>query len=719
VKDDLTVFNQRFVRHQPTIGPAFSYITGVPGETSRLIIGDADPSLGFLASLSVSANSASIKIRAEDQGDLTFDNSASIKIRAEDQGDLTFDNGSDVFMLKQLGTAPDVLTLEKNGSTRVNFEPTETKFGPDGKILLRDTGQLVCGNILVLPSVGDGIVVIKPAAGADASLKVGDVLDVNDARMDLQSLNRSFMTLSSEGRNLIKFNPLNSTSKLWCVEHIIADNNIVWAYDPFGGAARREPLKLEPDRTIVSKLDVNGAYTLPTVDGTLGQYLATDGSGVVTWESLPESSYGEQSFSGNLTPTVFSILNAWTDILGTRVAGSLKDFTSQATTLTYTGIDTKTFKYSFQCTSEITAGANQQFEIGVFVNGVLAGGIMNFQMDDTSPYPRSTSTSAVVSLSTNDNITTKIRCTSTAASSVDVSAMMSNCVSVTSGQGGGGGISGNLQDAYNLSASPEVVTDVGQGLSIKSGGVTGLEQVLKIQDNLGAVNARIDASGLGVFADLQATGDTNLRAGLSVGSIPAGFEYIMPTDNQTAEDGDTLRYDLASKSLQFSRQIDFSQTVTTTVNGLTAGEQEVSGAGLGTRTIPASTLEVGSTFRIKAAGVLRTAGGGQSINFLLKFGGTTIATSGVIGLDNVTAFNGFDFEVDAVIRALGVGGSVIGASTFHYNNDVDAYFGKMNSSASLLTTTLSNEIQLFVEWTGAVSALNDLVCRSFVIQQIL
>jgi hypothetical protein len=528
------------------------------------------------------------------------------------------------------------------------------------------------------------------------------------------------MTLSSEGRNLIKFNPLNSlTSKLWCVEHIIANDNIVWAYDPFGGINRREPLKLEPDRTIVSKLDVNGAYTLPTVDGTLGQYLATDGAGVVSWESLPESSYGEQSFSGNLTPTVTTVLNQWEDILGARVAGALKDFTSQATTLTYTGIDTKTMKYSFQCTSEITAGANQQFEIGVFVNGVLSGGVMNFTLDDTSPYPRSTSTSAVVSLTTGDTIATRMRCTSTAASSVDVFAMMSNCVSVTSGQGGGGGGGGSLQDAYNLSASPEVVTDVGQGLSIKSGGVSGLEQVLKIQDNLGAVNARIDASGLGVFADLQATGDTNLRAGLSLGSIPAGFDYRLPIDNQTAAEGDTLRYDLASKSLQFSRRIDFSQTLTTTANGLSGLEQEISGTGLGTRTIPANSLEVGSTFRILAKGVLRTAGGGQSINFLLKFGGNLVSTSGVIGLDSVTADSGFDFQADIVIRSLGINATSAAGSTFHYNNVAGNYFGKMNNVATLLNSTLPNTIELFVQWTGAVSALNALTCRSFVIQQIL
>jgi hypothetical protein len=349
---------------------------------------------------------------------------------------------NDTMVIKQgVGVPAPVSILEVQDSTGaavMQVKPTETSFGPDGKILLRDTGQIVCSDLTARPDAGEdvNVVIDSGGAGTNATLKVGQT-DVNDARIDIQSDGRSFLEFGSSGQNLIKFRPFGSpTSKLWCLEHIIANDNLVWAYDPFGGVDRRVPLKIESERVIVSKLNVNGAFTLPTVDGTAGQYLATDGAGVVSWESLPESSYGEQSFNGNATPTPTTVLNQWEDILGARVAGQLKDFTSDALTLTYTGIDTKTFKYSFQSTSEITAGANQQYEIAVFKNGVLAGGIMNFQMDDTAPYPRSTSTSAVVSLSTNDTITTKIRCTTTAATNIDVSSMMSNCVSVTSGAGG-------------------------------------------------------------------------------------------------------------------------------------------------------------------------------------------------------------------------------------------------------------------------------------------
>jgi hypothetical protein len=681
MKDDLTFFNQRFVRHQPTVGPAFAYITGVPGDNSRLIIGDADPSLGFLASLSVSANTTSIKIRSEDQGDLTFD------------------IGSDVFMLKQLGTAPDVLTLDKNGSTRVNFEPTETKFGPDEKILLRDSGQLVCGNILVLPSTGDGIVVIEAEAGANALLKVGD-LDVNDARMDLQSLNRSFIALESEGRNLIKFNPLNSlTSKLWCVEHIIADNNIVWAYDPFGGGSRREPLKIESELVTASKLNINGAYELPTVDGTVGQYLATDGSGVVSWESLPESSYGQQSFDSNLTPTVTTVLNQWEDILGTRVAGSLKNFTSQATTLTYTGIDTKTFKYSFQCTSEITAGANQQFEIGVFVNGVLAGGIMNFQMDDTSPYPRSTSTSAVVELNTNDTITTKIRCTTTAASSVDVSAMMSNCVSVTSGQGGGSGGGGTLQDAYNLSVSPEITTDVGQGLTIKSGGISGLEQVLKVEDDLGNVTFRVDANGLTVMNGLQDIGIGNFRGGLSIGSIPANFEYSFPQDNQSASDGDILKYDLGSRSLQFSTPFAYARTTARVIsnNALELNLTDNPNADL---VIPAGTLKIGDSYRITSTGTFRNFDVAQTTVFRIRMGalGPIISTL-LQGALFVGSPQYYKYQAELTGRTIGGSAKFAVSASFFVNNNTT---GTSTGGLATFNSLIAQEFEFTAQWGNAL-----------------
>ncbi len=399
-----------------------------------------------------------------------------------------------------------------------------TTFGPDEKILLRDTGEIVCEDLSVLSDTGDDVTVVidSGGAGTDATLKVGQT-DVNDARIDIQSTGRSFLEFGSSGQNLIKFTPFNApSSRLWCIENIIANNNLVFAYDPFGGVDRRVPLKIESELVTASKLSINGAYTLPDVDGTAGQYLQTNGSGVVSWESLPESSYGEQGFTANATPTAMTVINQWEDILGTRLAGQLKDFTSQALTLTYTGTDTKTFKYSFQCTAELSTGAAEVFEIGIFKNGVLAGGIMNFSMDDNNPFPRSTSTSIVIDLATNDTITTKIRATTNVPEGVDVINMVSNCISVTSGQGGGTGGGGTLQDAYNLSTTPEIVTDPGQGLTIRSGGVSGLEEVLKIEDNIGIVNARIDASGLIVGKALEVITDTNLRGGCSFGSIPKG-----------------------------------------------------------------------------------------------------------------------------------------------------------------------------------------------------
>ena len=689
------------VRQQPLTGQAFQSIQAPGAGFSTLGVGQ----------LSNTATTCSL------QGQ-----QASLTVNGSTSSDLFLISGTDEYKFENLASN-DKLILEKNDVVRVSYEDTETSFGPDGFVVLRDSGEIECKDALI-KSFNPTIQFEGSLPTSQSLINMGTPANTQNAFIQLYSNTASAIDLASEKRAFLRWGNQNNPIDEFCIERDfnVGVGDVEFIFRPFGGATKRIPLviPLDGDSVRVNKLDVNGAYTLPDIDGTAGQYLATDGSGVVTWESLPESSYGEQYFSGSTTVTALPVQNQFEDILGSRVAGDLKDFTSQAATLTYTGTDTKTMKYSFNAGIELDDGKADDFEIAIFKNGVqLPEGVQAFSLDDTNNFPRSISTSCITEMSTNDTITVKIRCTTDTESVIFLS-MMSNVVSVTSGQGGSGGGSGSLQDAYNLSVSPEITTDVGQGLTLKSGGVTGLEQVLKIEDNLGAVNARIDASGLGVFTDLQVTGDTNLRAGLSLGSIPAGFEYSLPVDNQTAADGDTMRYDLASKSLQFSRRIDFSQTLTTTANGLSGLEQEISSStGLGTRTIPANSLEVGSTFRIKATGVLRTAGGGQSINFILKIGGNLVSTSGVIGLDSVTADSGFDFQADVVIRALGVNATSVAGSTFHYNNVAGNYFGKMNNVATLLNSTTVNTIELFVQWTGAVSALNALTCRSCVIQQIV
>ncbi len=630
--------------------------------------------------------------------------------------DQTDPNVTTAYSIKSLGTAPMV----HEGSISV---------GPAEEIKLESTGEIECKDVLV-KSFNPTIQFEGALPTSQSLINMGTPANTQNAFIQCYSNTASAIDLASEKRAFLRWGNQNDPIDEFCIERDfdVGVGDTEFIYRPFGGATKRIPLvlPLDGDSVRVNKLDVNGAFTLPDVDGTPGQVLQTDGAGDVTWETAssgtPANILVQQAAAQsipNLTETTIAF--------ATEIFKDGVDHDNAVNNSRLTATQAGKYCVSYDVWFDVSAtGGRTAF---ISVNGAVGGGDVRYgrsqvAVDDIGggANPISLNGTALINLGIGDYVEVHVIQNSGGALDIgnpnlstraEFSAFIIGDVS-----GGSGG--GSLQDAYLLSATPEITTDAGQGLTIRSGGVTGLEQVFKIQDDLGATNARIDASGLGVFADLQATGDTNLRAGLSIGSIPSGFEYEMPVDNQTAQDGDTLRYDLASKSLQFSRQIDFSQTLTTTVDGLTAGEQEISSStGLGTRTIPGNSLEVGSTFRIKTAGVFQTAGGGQSINFLLKFGGVVVATSGVIGLDNVTALSGFDFEADVVIRSLGIGGSGVGNSTFHYNNVAGDYFGKMNSIANLVNTVSSNQIQLFVEFTGLASALNTLTCRSFVIQQII
>ena len=152
-------------------------------------------------------------------------------------------------------------------------------------------------------------------------------------------------------------------------------------------------------------------YKLPVARGTDKQILQTDANGQVTWESLPEPSYGEQYFSGNIVVTDITVQNQYFVIAGTRVPGNLKDFVSNATDLEYTGAETRVMKFDFSASVEIDDAKQKDFEIGIHKNGVLQPeGVMLFVLDDTNQYPRVICTSCLVQMDTNDTIDVRIRC---------------------------------------------------------------------------------------------------------------------------------------------------------------------------------------------------------------------------------------------------------------------------------------------------------------------
>jgi len=633
VEENLVAVRKGFFRVEPPTGNAYGRVGASGANSSVFTVGQF-------------GNSGAACTVAGEISEFTASGTIS--------SNLSFVSGTDQFLFQNLAS-DGILNLQKNGTELVRFSEINTT---------------VLNNFNVFPPSGQADFNVYVQAGEDVVAGFGQP-DTRQSNVFINSNDRSLLQLNSETFNLVKFVPgTSATAKLYCIEHKEALDNLVFAYDPFG--ARKEPLKIDQDLVTTARLSVNGSYELPTIDGTAGQYLSTDGSGVVSWESLPESSYGEQRISNNLLATSMTVIGQWEDIVGGRTAGPLKDFTSQATTLTYTGVDTKTFKYSFQCTSELTSGVAEIFEIGIFKNGLLAGGVMNFSMDDTNPFPRSTSTSIVIDLATNDTITTKIRATTNVPESVDVKNMVSNCVSVTSGQGSGGGGSGTLQNAYDLSSSPEITTDLGRGLTLRSGGVSGFEEVLKIQSNLGTTTASITAGGLATFNILNATGTSLLQGGLKLGDVNAVEDYDLPTNNIGAQDGDILKYDSATRKLQFFKPFAYARDTARVISN-NALELALTDTGNPDLVIPAGTLKVGDAYRITSTGQFRNNGILDNATFRVRMQPLGPIVSQIL-FGALAIGSPQYYKLEVLLTARTVGGSASFAQTisFFVNNQTVA-----------------------------------------------
>jgi hypothetical protein len=164
--------------------------------------------------------------------------------------------------------------------------------------------------------------------------------------------------------------------------------------------------KLLIDTSGITINDSTNSITFPNNRGTSGQVMTTDGVGSSSWVG---SSYGFQYFNDNTTFTSIASVNTFASIDGTRVAGLLQNFTSDASGLKYTGVNTKIFKTDFCCTWALDGGSADACEVAIFKNGVIIPGSKQLgSLDDSNDFPRNCSTNAIISLDTNDIIDIRV-----------------------------------------------------------------------------------------------------------------------------------------------------------------------------------------------------------------------------------------------------------------------------------------------------------------------
>lgn len=151
----------------------------------------------------------------------------------------------------------------------------------------------------------------------------------------------------------------------------------------------------------------------------------------------------------------------------------------------------------------------------------------------------------------------------------------------------------------------------------------------------------------------------------------------------------------------------FQQTASVTV-GNTAAETTLVGSGVGSVTLPANFFIVGRTLRVRAAGVISTAAGPGTLNIRIKFGATTIVTTGDV--TPVASLSSRRWELQNLItcRTTGATGTVIASGDFGVmptaQGSIARWEAMTGTSTVTIDTTATQACSVTADWSAAAAA---------------
>lgn len=119
---------------------------------------------------------------------------------------------------------------------------------------------------------------------------------------------------------------------------------------------------------------------------------------------------------------------------------------------------------------------------------------------------------------------------------------------------------------------------------------------------------------------------------------------------------------------------------------------------IGTRTIPANFLQVGSSINVLMGGTLDTVGAvAQGLRIRCKLGGVTFADTGIMSTINGPGDN-WNIRMGFTVRSTGALGTFINTGSFTTKN----VYGNLNlTTTSTIDTTISNLFEITAQWSVA------------------
>ena len=141
---------------------------------------------------------------------------------------------------------------------------------------------------------------------------------------------------------------------------------------------------------------------------------------------------------------------------------------------------------------------------------------------------------------------------------------------------------------------------------------------------------------------------------------------------------------------------------------------DITGA-VGTLSIPANTMRVGSTSKFFIAGLIDTTSASQDITLRIKSGTTTLSTFAVTTGTNLNAGSSFTLEGNILVRTIGVTGSIITSAMFAAGNTGNQSFTRNNITTGVIDTTAINTFEFTVEW--AIASVNNTITSQIISTQ--
>lgn len=146
----------------------------------------------------------------------------------------------------------------------------------------------------------------------------------------------------------------------------------------------------------------------------------------------------------------------------------------------------------------------------------------------------------------------------------------------------------------------------------------------------------------------------------------------------------------------------------------TAVETTGIGALVGSNLIPAGRLQVGTTIRIRARGVIADTGA-TTLQIRIKVGANTFSDTGATALPALVGTHGWTLEADITVRKVGGPGSAIG-NAFTYINVINSPdLDTTNTATTALDTTIANLVDMTFQW-GAAAPGNTLTVTHFTME---